>query len=74
MSGRCTCVVAFRHTKTLLTTEHIIGLACARLALPHRGSEQLLHGTGEIPARTNVEDWPGVVPLGEITEYQLILL
>eukprot|EP00971_Amphidinium_carterae_P012761 251500-Amphidinium_carterae.1 len=69
MSGRYTCVVAFRDNET----EHLIGLACARLALPGRGSERLLHGTSQIPAQTEVEDWPGVVPLGEITDFQLLV-
>eukprot|EP00971_Amphidinium_carterae_P290982 5778381-Amphidinium_carterae.1 len=69
MSGRYTCVVAFIYNET----EHLIALACDRLALPRRGSERLLHGRSELPARTEVKDWPAVATPGKITEYQMIV-
>eukprot|EP00971_Amphidinium_carterae_P210982 4186501-Amphidinium_carterae.1 len=69
MSGRYTCVAA----TFIDNTERIITLACARLALRCCGSERLVQGTSVVGAQTAVHDWPGVAPLGEITEYQLIV-
>eukprot|EP00971_Amphidinium_carterae_P012592 247704-Amphidinium_carterae.1 len=68
MSGRHTCVAALEYERT----EGIIDKACARLALPRRGSERLLQGTSVVAAQIAVRNWPGVAPKGEITECQLI--
>eukprot|EP00971_Amphidinium_carterae_P038951 765583-Amphidinium_carterae.1 len=69
MSGRYTCVAAFKSK----LTQWVIREACTRLALPFRGSEQLLQGTNAVPAQLVVQHWRGVAPVGEITEYQLIV-
>eukprot|EP00971_Amphidinium_carterae_P242335 4811597-Amphidinium_carterae.1 len=69
MSGRSTCVVAFEGE----LADELIPRACERLALPHRGSERLVHDTESVPALSAVQDWPGMASPGEITEYQLIV-
>eukprot|EP00971_Amphidinium_carterae_P254482 5052185-Amphidinium_carterae.1 len=69
MSGRSTCVPAIQDE----VTETVIDWACERLALPRSGSERLLQGTSVVPAGTFLQDWPGSLRLGEVTDYQLIV-
>eukprot|EP00971_Amphidinium_carterae_P236366 4690641-Amphidinium_carterae.1 len=71
MSGRYTCLAAFEGQ----CGGYLIDMACARLALPRRGSERLLQGTSVVQnfSWVAVQDWAGLAPVGEITEYQLIV-
>eukprot|EP00971_Amphidinium_carterae_P226955 4501575-Amphidinium_carterae.1 len=55
--------------------EIVLALYRLRLGLPDDGATmELLHGLERVPADgTEVQDWPGIQPKGEISEYQLLL-
>eukprot|EP00971_Amphidinium_carterae_P125489 2485863-Amphidinium_carterae.1 len=55
------------------TTESVLDDCCQRLGLSRRGRENLVHGNVVIPPRASVRDFPGLRPLGEISEYQLVV-
>eukprot|EP00971_Amphidinium_carterae_P031221 614522-Amphidinium_carterae.1 len=56
------------------TVEIVLDKCRERLNLADDGATmELWHGQDRVPGRTEVEDWPGVQPRGEITEYQLVL-
>eukprot|EP00971_Amphidinium_carterae_P125915 2494591-Amphidinium_carterae.1 len=54
--------------------EYVLGMARERLGLPDDGSRmELWQGPESVPADAQVEDFPGVQPAGEISQYQLVL-
>eukprot|EP00971_Amphidinium_carterae_P210233 4171093-Amphidinium_carterae.1 len=72
LSGRSTVVVA----RPSWNVETVLAKCRKRLGLPDDGSTmELWLGSGErVPDDDeDVEDWPGVQPKGEITEYQLLV-
>eukprot|EP00971_Amphidinium_carterae_P118035 2338524-Amphidinium_carterae.1 len=69
LSGRSTVVAADSDDHV----EHVLAQCRERLGLAD-DAMQLWHGSGErVPDDTEVRDWPGVQPLGEISEYQLLV-
>eukprot|EP00971_Amphidinium_carterae_P284020 5639015-Amphidinium_carterae.1 len=68
LSGRYTIVA---HNNGTLDTA--IRMCMKRLGLNSTGSERLVHGVDVVPCDSNVSQWPGIRPRGEISEYQLIL-
>eukprot|EP00971_Amphidinium_carterae_P288034 5717868-Amphidinium_carterae.1 len=46
---------------------------CSRLQIQKTATAALLHGTEVLPARAQVRSWPGLGPIGEVSEYQLVL-
>eukprot|EP00971_Amphidinium_carterae_P214550 4257790-Amphidinium_carterae.1 len=53
--------------------EGIVGRCRSRLQIQGSGTEKLVHGTEVVPATATVYLWPGLRPLGEVSEYQLVL-
>eukprot|EP00971_Amphidinium_carterae_P168979 3347537-Amphidinium_carterae.1 len=47
-------------------------MAGRRFSIPMDGA-LLLHGSDRVQQATCVEEWPGIKPCGEITDYQLML-
>eukprot|EP00971_Amphidinium_carterae_P006444 127156-Amphidinium_carterae.1 len=69
LSGR-SAVVAAERDEYVGT---VLAVCRRRLGLDHARME-LWHGSGErVPHDDTVEDWPGILPLGEISEYQLLV-
>eukprot|EP00971_Amphidinium_carterae_P334551 6469906-Amphidinium_carterae.1 len=71
LSGRSTVVAAWGHASVRI----VLALCRWRLGLPDDGARmELCHASGErVPDDAFVEDWPGVKPKGEISEYQLVV-
>eukprot|EP00971_Amphidinium_carterae_P251924 5001965-Amphidinium_carterae.1 len=71
LSGRST-VVAACHRESV---GYVLFAIRRKLGLDDAGSTlELWHCSGErVPAGARVEDWPGIQPSGEISEYQLLL-
>eukprot|EP00971_Amphidinium_carterae_P320326 6367543-Amphidinium_carterae.1 len=70
LSGRSTVVAAWDSW----TVEHVLARCRKRLALSDDGATmELWHGSERVPDGTGPKDWPGVQPLGEITECQLLV-
>eukprot|EP00971_Amphidinium_carterae_P087622 1733660-Amphidinium_carterae.1 len=70
LSGRSTVVAACS-----LDQEHHVLAECRRRLRLKKGDTriELWHGSDKVPANASVEDWPGIKPKGEISEYQLIV-
>eukprot|EP00971_Amphidinium_carterae_P097075 1921242-Amphidinium_carterae.1 len=70
LSGRST-VVAFLDR----WCAYVLDKCCERLGLADEGATmELWHDSGErVPGDAGVQDWPGIQPRGEISEYQLLL-
>mmetsp|Transcript_41597 Transcript_41597/g.75414 ORF Transcript_41597/g.75414 Transcript_41597/m.75414 type:complete len:233 (-) Transcript_41597:57-755(-) len=71
LSGRYTYRVTGRNP--IVSACDILRWCCKRLGLCCSGSEALIHGTTIVPSNAIVEDWPGIQPLGQISEYQLVV-
>mmetsp|Transcript_48556 Transcript_48556/g.113692 ORF Transcript_48556/g.113692 Transcript_48556/m.113692 type:complete len:316 (+) Transcript_48556:64-1011(+) len=56
-----------------LTTESIRRRCHKRFALQHSSVVEFVHGSSIVP-EVAVRDWPGLLPLGEVTEYQLVVV
>eukprot|EP00971_Amphidinium_carterae_P037813 743513-Amphidinium_carterae.1 len=73
LSGRSTVVASNGRTLAL----DIIRQCCGRLEIQGRGREALVHGAEVVPNgiqdASRVENWPGLRPRGEVSEYQLIV-
>jgi len=54
-------------------SDTILSTACAALGLRRNGAEVLVNGTDVIPLNARVQDWPGLRPLGDISEFQLVI-
>eukprot|EP00971_Amphidinium_carterae_P056220 1109398-Amphidinium_carterae.1 len=72
LSGRSTVVVAGKNWG-----KNLVLFKCRRrLGLPEDGSTmELWHLSEKVPddVTVPVHDWPGLQPLGEISEYQLVV-
>eukprot|EP00971_Amphidinium_carterae_P288500 5728404-Amphidinium_carterae.1 len=69
LSGRSTVVAA----DGLWNAEMVLDQACERLRLPDDGATmEMWHGSVSVPDDESVQDWPGIQPRGEISEYQLV--
>eukprot|EP00971_Amphidinium_carterae_P215013 4267176-Amphidinium_carterae.1 len=55
------------------TAAVVVKQACRQLGIAKSGRESLVHGTEVVPATACVQDWPGLCPKGEVSEYQLVL-
>eukprot|EP00971_Amphidinium_carterae_P078851 1560105-Amphidinium_carterae.1 len=55
------------------TATDVLETACSRLGITKSGKESLVHVTEVVPATALMKDWPGLRPLGEVSEYQLVL-
>eukprot|EP00971_Amphidinium_carterae_P230050 4565784-Amphidinium_carterae.1 len=54
--------------------DYVIRRCCKMLDLDQRGARySLVHGNDVVPAMAEVQDWPGIRPLGEVSEYQLVV-
>eukprot|EP00971_Amphidinium_carterae_P209355 4152818-Amphidinium_carterae.1 len=73
LSGRSTVVAAEGNANV----GSVLAESRRRLGLEEDGARmELWHGSGErVPddRRTEVQDWPGIQPLGEISEYDLVV-
>eukprot|EP00971_Amphidinium_carterae_P349467 6491033-Amphidinium_carterae.1 len=71
LSGRSTVVVA----GGCGTVAGVLRACRRKLGLPDDGSTlELWHGSERVPDDdTEVRDWPGIQPKGEISEYQLVV-
>eukprot|EP00971_Amphidinium_carterae_P248154 4926967-Amphidinium_carterae.1 len=71
LSGRSTVVAARDYDDV----DEVLVVFRWRLGLADDGARmELWHGSAErVPADgTEVQDWPGIQPLGEISEYELV--
>eukprot|EP00971_Amphidinium_carterae_P004215 84189-Amphidinium_carterae.1 len=69
LSGRSTVVAALGSNSVFVVLQRCrmrLGLAS--------GTMELQHGLERVHADANVRDWPGIQPVGEISEYQLVLM
>eukprot|EP00971_Amphidinium_carterae_P133877 2652636-Amphidinium_carterae.1 len=75
LSGRSTVVVATLSARFGQSDAEVVLHICReRLGVDVDGSTmELWHGLESVPDDECVEHWPGVQPLGEISEYQLLL-
>eukprot|EP00971_Amphidinium_carterae_P237128 4706302-Amphidinium_carterae.2 len=72
LSGRYTLVVSEGDTHHTLWD--ILDKACERLEiLASRRGMQLFYGSETVPSRLPVAEWPGILPRGQVTEYQLVV-
>eukprot|EP00971_Amphidinium_carterae_P240872 4781837-Amphidinium_carterae.1 len=70
LSGRSTMMAAEDDEDV----ELVLDKARERLGLPEDGATmEMWDGSESVPADAWVEDWPGLQPRGEISEYQLVL-
>eukprot|EP00971_Amphidinium_carterae_P133823 2651015-Amphidinium_carterae.1 len=71
LSGRSTVVAAIASENVW----RVLPVCRWKLGLANDGTtKELWHCSGEsVPDNAEVQDWPGVQPLGEISEYQLLL-
>eukprot|EP00971_Amphidinium_carterae_P006210 122333-Amphidinium_carterae.1 len=75
LSGRST-VVATCPTATVVpaVAEDILDDCRERLGLDDDGGTiELWHHSEKVSVDAGVEDWPGIEPKGEISEYQLVV-
>eukprot|EP00971_Amphidinium_carterae_P101152 2001256-Amphidinium_carterae.1 len=68
LSGRLCFVPADSRDKT----REILLRCLGRLGLDRSGSEKLVHGRDVVLAIAQVQHWPGILPCGQISEYQLV--
>eukprot|EP00971_Amphidinium_carterae_P062983 1246499-Amphidinium_carterae.1 len=55
--------------------EYVIRICSKKLGLVDDGSRmQIWHGADRVPQDSEVQEWPGLQPRGEISEYQLIVV
>mmetsp|Transcript_45611 Transcript_45611/g.83518 ORF Transcript_45611/g.83518 Transcript_45611/m.83518 type:complete len:235 (-) Transcript_45611:77-781(-) len=52
---------------------HVLQKCCERLELDKRDTAKLVHGSEMIPPGTSLADFPGLQPLGEVSDYQLVV-
>eukprot|EP00971_Amphidinium_carterae_P285862 5675883-Amphidinium_carterae.1 len=69
LSGRSTAVMSTGHD----SAKDIVAYCCRRLEIQGGGTEALVNGTEVVPATSQVRSWPGLSPLGEVSEYQLVM-
>eukprot|EP00971_Amphidinium_carterae_P012621 248413-Amphidinium_carterae.1 len=71
LSGTSTVVAA----RSYGNVRQVLKVCRERLGLADDGSTmELLHGQERVPHdRTEVSDWPGIQPTGQITEYQILV-
>eukprot|EP00971_Amphidinium_carterae_P156647 3105193-Amphidinium_carterae.1 len=69
LSGRSTVVMS----TAFHNVEQIVERCCRRLGMDRSGNEKLVHGTEVVPARASMENWPGFLRQGQVSEYQLIV-
>eukprot|EP00971_Amphidinium_carterae_P112077 2219972-Amphidinium_carterae.1 len=71
LSGRSAVVAACIYWNE----SSVLAMCRRRHGLPDDGARiELWHGSGErVPDDERVPDWPGIQPLGEISEYQLLV-
>eukprot|EP00971_Amphidinium_carterae_P269121 5339004-Amphidinium_carterae.1 len=72
LSGRSTVVVA----RPIWRVKNVLYKCRKRLGLSDDGTTmELWHGLDRVPDGEVefVKDWPGIQPLGEISEYQLLV-
>eukprot|EP00971_Amphidinium_carterae_P228935 4541739-Amphidinium_carterae.1 len=55
------------------TAADLVKEACRRLGITSSGRESLVHGTEVVPATACIQNWPGLRPRGEVSEYQLVV-
>eukprot|EP00971_Amphidinium_carterae_P110818 2195207-Amphidinium_carterae.1 len=74
LSGRYTCqFVPFVDAQFSFTANIALLNACAALGIKRNGVEVLVKGAEVIPLDAAVQDWPGLSPLGDISEFQLVV-
>eukprot|EP00971_Amphidinium_carterae_P291073 5779919-Amphidinium_carterae.1 len=71
LSCRSTVVLARSHNRhssldLVLRCYYPLGFQCS-------GRESLVHGAEVVPATGRMEDWPGLRPKREVSEYQLVI-
>eukprot|EP00971_Amphidinium_carterae_P058265 1152566-Amphidinium_carterae.1 len=71
MSGR-QALLCFPRSSNL-NTEDVMRLCCEKLGGSSIRSMCLVSGDRVVPARTGVQDWPGLPARGQIGEYQLVV-
>eukprot|EP00971_Amphidinium_carterae_P181912 3609820-Amphidinium_carterae.1 len=74
LSGRYTCQFAPFVDARVILARRVILRACAALGIRRNGAEKLVNGADVIPLDAAVQDWPGLRPLGDISEFQLVVL
>mmetsp|Transcript_10478 Transcript_10478/g.18927 ORF Transcript_10478/g.18927 Transcript_10478/m.18927 type:complete len:197 (+) Transcript_10478:21-611(+) len=70
MSGRTTLITSGFYE----FARDVVQRCCFKLGVAYRGNEQLYSGSTVVPAGCYACQWPGIQPLGEITEYQLVVM
>mmetsp|Transcript_8279 Transcript_8279/g.14839 ORF Transcript_8279/g.14839 Transcript_8279/m.14839 type:complete len:205 (-) Transcript_8279:135-749(-) len=55
------------------TAEFIVQWCCWQFGLKHQGTEALVHGDVVVPQNAYLANFPGMQPLGQISEYQLVV-
>jgi len=73
LSGKYTFRFVPEGWEQVLSTQDVIIWTCTRLEMHRQGSEKLLSGSDVIPDGTLLKDFPGLRPLGEVTELQLMV-
>eukprot|EP00971_Amphidinium_carterae_P171672 3403459-Amphidinium_carterae.2 len=68
LSGRSTVVAACDYQDS----ENILAACCSRLGLANGTIMEFWHGSERVPLDARLSDWPGIRPLGELSEYQLV--
>eukprot|EP00971_Amphidinium_carterae_P144357 2861075-Amphidinium_carterae.1 len=71
LSGRYAC--QFVQFVEEVTGNNVLSFACEALGIERRGAEVLVSGADVIPLDALVRDWPGLRPLGDISEFQLVV-
>eukprot|EP00971_Amphidinium_carterae_P040125 787629-Amphidinium_carterae.1 len=71
LSGRYTHVVLPKESHH--TMRHVLDICWPCLELDYRCSHSLVSGDEMVPAGAKVQDWPGIMPCGEVSEYQLVV-
>jgi len=73
MSGKHTYCICTEDRVSTANTEYVLHQVCQRLGLSRKNKEKLVSASGVIPTGTRVSGFPGLQPLGEITELQLVV-
>mmetsp|Transcript_40784 Transcript_40784/g.73674 ORF Transcript_40784/g.73674 Transcript_40784/m.73674 type:complete len:165 (-) Transcript_40784:15-509(-) len=73
MSSKCTFLLYPEDWASIAHTEDVLDECCRRLRLPRQGTEKLIHDCELVPACTPLRNFPGLLPLGEVTGLQLVV-
>eukprot|EP00971_Amphidinium_carterae_P064581 1279632-Amphidinium_carterae.1 len=78
LSGRCTHVVIDRKVFETIAYGWVLFLCYLKLELDkdplvHKDAYSLVHGNEVVQDEAKLQDWPGIRPRGEVSEYQLLV-